>query len=82
MYGEFENKQLQNGQEYVFFVLAVVEMSENVSESPVCPRVCKKAHLSPEETLTFPILLFESFMLRHAEANISFTPLTLLMLIR
>lgn len=30
MYGEFENKQLQNGQEYVFFVLAVVEMSENV----------------------------------------------------
>lgn len=34
MYGEFQNKQLQNGQEYVFFVLAVVEMSDNVSLSP------------------------------------------------
>lgn len=31
MYGEFENKQLQSGQEYVLFVLAVVEMLENVS---------------------------------------------------
>ncbi|XP_056883704.1 receptor-type tyrosine-protein phosphatase S isoform X31 [Takifugu flavidus] len=30
MYGEFENKQLQSGQEYVLFVLAVVEMLENV----------------------------------------------------
>lgn len=30
-YGDFENKQLQNGQEYIFFVLAVLEMSENVS---------------------------------------------------
>ncbi|KAJ0055609.1 hypothetical protein NL108_005419 [Boleophthalmus pectinirostris] len=30
MYGEFENKQLQNGQEYIFFVVAVVEMSENI----------------------------------------------------
>uniref|UniRef100_A0A7N9AV45 protein-tyrosine-phosphatase n=1 Tax=Mastacembelus armatus TaxID=205130 RepID=A0A7N9AV45_9TELE len=31
IYGDFENKQLQNGQEYIFFVLAVLEMSENVS---------------------------------------------------
>lgn len=31
MYGEFQNKQLQSGQEYVLFVLAVVEMLENVS---------------------------------------------------
>ncbi|MBN3315626.1 PTPRD phosphatase, partial [Atractosteus spatula] len=28
-YGDFENKQLLNGQEYVFFVLAVLEISEN-----------------------------------------------------
>ncbi|XP_041419932.1 receptor-type tyrosine-protein phosphatase delta isoform X33 [Xenopus laevis] len=28
-YGGFENKQLQNGQEYVFFVLAVIEHSES-----------------------------------------------------
>lgn len=31
LYGDFENKQLQNGQEYIFFVLAVLEISENVS---------------------------------------------------
>lgn len=31
MYGDFENKQLLNGQEYVFFVLAVLEISDNVS---------------------------------------------------
>lgn len=30
-YGGFENKQLQSGQEYVFFVLAVMEHSESVS---------------------------------------------------
>ncbi|XP_068443381.1 receptor-type tyrosine-protein phosphatase delta-like isoform X40 [Clinocottus analis] len=29
-YRGFENKQLQNGQEYIFFVLAVMEMSENI----------------------------------------------------
>ncbi|KAM9717783.1 receptor-type tyrosine-protein phosphatase delta isoform 12-T12 [Menidia menidia] len=29
-YGDFENKQLQSGQEYVFFVVAVLEMSENI----------------------------------------------------
>ncbi|XP_036406851.1 receptor-type tyrosine-protein phosphatase delta-like isoform X12 [Megalops cyprinoides] len=29
IYGDFENKQLQNGQEYIFFVLAVLEISEN-----------------------------------------------------
>ncbi|KAM3857686.1 receptor-type tyrosine-protein phosphatase delta [Diretmus argenteus] len=29
IYGDFDNKQLQNGQEYIFFVLAVLEMSEN-----------------------------------------------------
>ncbi|XP_046699090.1 receptor-type tyrosine-protein phosphatase delta-like isoform X21 [Silurus meridionalis] len=29
MYGDFENKQLLNGHEYVFFVLAVLEISEN-----------------------------------------------------
>ncbi|XP_039525414.1 receptor-type tyrosine-protein phosphatase S isoform X27 [Pimephales promelas] len=29
-YGDFENKQLLNGQEYVFFVLAVLEISENM----------------------------------------------------
>ncbi|KAJ8411105.1 hypothetical protein AAFF_G00181400 [Aldrovandia affinis] len=28
-YGDFENRQLQNGQEYIFFVLAVLEISEN-----------------------------------------------------
>lgn len=35
MYGDFKNKQLQNGQEYIFFVLAVLEMSENVSLSSI-----------------------------------------------
>nr|XP_046237363.1 receptor-type tyrosine-protein phosphatase delta-like isoform X27 [Scatophagus argus] len=30
IYGDFENRQLQNGQEYIFFVLAVLEMSENI----------------------------------------------------
>ncbi|XP_026124383.1 receptor-type tyrosine-protein phosphatase delta-like isoform X36 [Carassius auratus] len=30
IYGDFENKQLLNGQEYVFFVLAVLEISDNV----------------------------------------------------
>ncbi|XP_051577693.1 receptor-type tyrosine-protein phosphatase delta-like isoform X4 [Myxocyprinus asiaticus] len=30
MYGNFENKQLLNGQEYIFFVLAVLEISENM----------------------------------------------------
>ncbi|XP_067286611.1 receptor-type tyrosine-protein phosphatase delta isoform X14 [Pseudorasbora parva] len=29
-YGDFENKQLLNGQEYVFFVLAVLEISDNM----------------------------------------------------
>ncbi len=29
MYGDFENKLLLNGQEYVFFVLAVLEISDN-----------------------------------------------------
>ncbi|XP_015201059.1 receptor-type tyrosine-protein phosphatase delta isoform X35 [Lepisosteus oculatus] len=29
IYGDFENKQLLNGQEYIFFVLAVLEISEN-----------------------------------------------------
>ncbi|MFT7806279.1 receptor-type tyrosine-protein phosphatase delta-like isoform X2 [Arapaima gigas] len=29
LYGEFENKPLQSGQEYIFFVLAVLENSEN-----------------------------------------------------
>uniref|UniRef100_A0A9J8BAT7 Receptor-type tyrosine-protein phosphatase S n=1 Tax=Cyprinus carpio carpio TaxID=630221 RepID=A0A9J8BAT7_CYPCA len=30
MYGDFENKHLLNGQEYVFFVLAVLEISDNM----------------------------------------------------
>nr|XP_049590166.1 receptor-type tyrosine-protein phosphatase S isoform X14 [Syngnathus scovelli] len=29
-YGDFENKQLQNGQEYIFFVLAALEISDNI----------------------------------------------------
>ncbi|XP_023665157.1 receptor-type tyrosine-protein phosphatase delta isoform X20 [Paramormyrops kingsleyae] len=29
MYGDFENKPLQSGQEYIFFVLAVLEMSDH-----------------------------------------------------
>lgn len=32
-YGDFRNRPLQNGQEYVFFVLALLDLSENVSES-------------------------------------------------
>lgn len=30
-YGDFRNRPLQNGQEYVFFVLALLDLSENVS---------------------------------------------------
>ncbi|XP_054656309.1 receptor-type tyrosine-protein phosphatase S-like isoform X24 [Dunckerocampus dactyliophorus] len=29
-YGDFENKRLQSGQEYIFFVLAALDISENV----------------------------------------------------
>ncbi|XP_029615950.1 receptor-type tyrosine-protein phosphatase delta isoform X20 [Salmo trutta] len=29
IYGDFENKQLANGQEYIFFVLALLDISEN-----------------------------------------------------
>lgn len=58
MYGEFENKQLQNGQEYVFFVLAVVEMSENVRLISRLSLCVKKVHFSLEDTLPLTILLF------------------------
>lgn len=37
MYGDFENKQLLNGHEYIFFVLAVLEISENVSFFDIRP---------------------------------------------
>lgn len=30
-YGDFQNRPLLNGQEYVFFVLALLDLSENVS---------------------------------------------------
>ncbi|XP_058857242.1 receptor-type tyrosine-protein phosphatase delta isoform X3 [Acipenser ruthenus] len=33
VYGDFENKPLQNGQEYIFFVLAVLEISDNTMYS-------------------------------------------------
>ena len=33
-YGDFRNRPLQNGQEYVFFVLALLDLSENVSMGP------------------------------------------------
>ncbi|XP_041077124.1 receptor-type tyrosine-protein phosphatase delta isoform X19 [Polyodon spathula] len=33
IYGDFENKPLQNGQEYIFFVLAVLEISDNTMYS-------------------------------------------------
>ncbi|XP_048092014.1 receptor-type tyrosine-protein phosphatase delta [Alosa alosa] len=32
-YGDFENKKLHNGQEYIFFVLAVLDISENTMYS-------------------------------------------------
>lgn len=37
-YGDFHNRRLQNGQEYVVFVLALLDLSENVSKR------CKHAH--------------------------------------
>ncbi|XP_038123406.1 receptor-type tyrosine-protein phosphatase delta-like isoform X31 [Cyprinodon tularosa] len=48
-YGDFENKQLQNGQEYIFFVLAVLEMSENImyATSPYSDPVVS-ADLNPQ----------------------------------
>lgn len=36
-YGDFRNRPLQNGQEYVFFVLALLDLSENVSKNTVQP---------------------------------------------
>ncbi|XP_012720367.2 receptor-type tyrosine-protein phosphatase delta isoform X10 [Fundulus heteroclitus] len=49
IYGDFENKQLQNGQEYIFFVLAVLEMSENImyATSPYSDPVVS-ADLNPQ----------------------------------
>lgn len=32
-YGDFRNRPLQNGQEYVFFVMALLDLSENVSKN-------------------------------------------------
>lgn len=32
-YGDFRNRPLQNGQEYVFFVLGLLDLSENVSKN-------------------------------------------------
>ena len=34
-YGDFRNRPLLNGQEYVFFVLALMDLSENVSAKDV-----------------------------------------------
>uniref|UniRef100_A0A672I1D1 Receptor-type tyrosine-protein phosphatase delta n=1 Tax=Salarias fasciatus TaxID=181472 RepID=A0A672I1D1_SALFA len=34
-YGDFRNRPLLNGQEYVFFVLALLDLSENVSANPI-----------------------------------------------
>lgn len=36
-YGDFRNRPLQNGQEYVFFVLALLDLSENVSKNTKTP---------------------------------------------
>ncbi|XP_047241252.1 receptor-type tyrosine-protein phosphatase S-like isoform X33 [Girardinichthys multiradiatus] len=49
IYGDFENKQLHNGQEYIFFVLAVLEMSENImyATSPYSDPVVS-ADLNPQ----------------------------------
>ncbi|XP_027894930.1 receptor-type tyrosine-protein phosphatase S isoform X23 [Xiphophorus couchianus] len=49
IYDDFENKQLQNGQEYIFFVLAVLEMSENImyATSPYSDPVVS-ADLNPQ----------------------------------
>ncbi|GAA6083533.1 receptor-type tyrosine-protein phosphatase delta isoform X1 [Tachysurus ichikawai] len=38
IYGDFENKQLLNGHEYIFFVLAVLEISENDIVKVVSPQ--------------------------------------------
>ncbi|XP_054906987.1 receptor-type tyrosine-protein phosphatase S isoform X13 [Poeciliopsis prolifica] len=49
IYDDFENKQLQNGQEYIFFVLAVLEMSDNImyATSPYSDPVVS-ADLNPQ----------------------------------
>lgn len=46
-YGDFRNRPLQNGQEYVFFVLALLDLSENVSETQIWPRRLKKCLPGP-----------------------------------
>ncbi|CAB1345199.1 unnamed protein product, partial [Coregonus sp. 'balchen'] len=64
IYGDFENKQLANGQEYIFFVLAVLEISENTmyATSPYSDPVVS-ADLDPqpiideEEGLIWPNIL-------------------------
>lgn len=54
MYGEFQNKQLQSGQEYVLFVLAVVEVLENVSRDlSAAPRWAAAAALILPFTTAF-----------------------------
>lgn len=45
-YGDFRNRPLQNGQEYVFFVLALLDLSENVSETRVWPRRLKNQRMT------------------------------------
>ncbi|KAJ8008280.1 hypothetical protein DPEC_G00103170 [Dallia pectoralis] len=52
MYGDFENKQLANGQEYIFFVLAVLEISENTmyATSPYSDPVVS-ADLNPQPVI-------------------------------
>ncbi|XP_075968600.1 receptor-type tyrosine-protein phosphatase delta isoform X11 [Anarhichas minor] len=61
-YRGFENKQLQNGQDYIFFVLAVLEMSENImyatspySDPVVSPDIDPQPIIDEEEGLIWVV---------------------------
>ncbi|XP_028829991.1 receptor-type tyrosine-protein phosphatase delta isoform X29 [Denticeps clupeoides] len=62
IYGDFENKQLQNGQEFIFFVLAVLEVSENImyatspySDSMVSADIDPQPMIEEEEGLIWVV---------------------------
>ncbi|XP_031706774.1 receptor-type tyrosine-protein phosphatase delta isoform X23 [Anarrhichthys ocellatus] len=61
-YRGFENKQLQNGQDYIFFVLAVLEMLENImyatspySDPVVSPDIDPQPIIDEEEGLIWVV---------------------------
>uniref|UniRef100_A0A8C6V705 Receptor-type tyrosine-protein phosphatase S n=1 Tax=Neogobius melanostomus TaxID=47308 RepID=A0A8C6V705_9GOBI len=55
MYGEFENKQLQNGQEYIFFVVAIMYATSPYSDSVVSADIDPQPIIDEEEGLIWVV---------------------------